>query len=150
MVCEGGRLIGEEHCMEYREKGFNPKNLYAPRMLLQKKEDGTHTKAVMIRDQNYKYVKRLYEKDEFYDLSIGERLNLIDDEKYAEIIKVLDKKLLQWFFETSDSVPEKQDERFNIDFITNMAHSYGVPKFITAPLKVILKLIHFKISWFIR
>ncbi len=150
VVCEGGRLLGETHCMEYREKYFNPKNLYSPRMLLQKREDGTHTKAVMIRDANYKYVKRLYEKDEFYDLSIGERVNLIDDPKYADIIKDFDKKLLQWFFETSDSVPTKLDERFTLDFIINMAHSYGVPKFITVPLKAIMKLIGFKISWFIR
>lgn len=150
VVCEGGRLIGEEHCMEYREKGFDPKNLYSPRMLLQKREDGTHTKAVMIRDEHYKYVKRLYEKDELYDLSAGERVNLIDDKKYAGIINDFEKKLLEWFFETGDSVPRKLDERFNLDFIINMAHSYGVPKFITAPLKGIMKLTGFKISRFIR
>ncbi len=150
VVCEGGRLKGETHCMEYREKGFNPKNLYAPRMLLQKKEDGTHTKAVMIRDTKYKYIKRLYEKDEFYDLSKGERFNLIDDEQYKGITEAFDKKLLQWFFETSDSVPKKLDERFPIEFITNMAHSYGAPKAVTVPLKGLMRLIGFKISRFIR
>ncbi len=150
VICEGGRLKGETHCMEYNEKYFNPRNPYSPRMLLQKREDGTHGKAIMIRDSRYKYIKRLYEKDEFYDLTVGERVNLIDDEQYKPVIDDFNKKLLEWFFETSDSVPKHLDERFTLDFIMNMAYSYGVPRALTAPAKALLKAIGFKISWFIR
>ncbi len=150
VVCEGGRLLGEAHCMEYDEKYFNKKNIYFPRMFLQSKEDGTHTKAVMIRNDKYKYVKRLYEKDEFYDLSIGERVNLIDEEKYKPIIEAFEKNLLDWFFKTSDSVPVKQDERFTLDYFMNAAYSYGVPRFLTSAAKAFLKLTGFKISWFIK
>ena len=39
-----------------------------------------HTKATMCRNKNFKYIKRAYEKDEFYDLKQdpGEIKNLID------------------------------------------------------------------------
>ena len=40
-----------------------------------------HTKAVMCRTQDYKYVRRLYGSDELYDLKAGpmELTNRIDD-----------------------------------------------------------------------
>lgn len=150
VFCEGGRLLGEKHCMEYNEKYFTPKNLYSPRMELQAREDGTHTRAVMVRTGKYKYVKRLYEKSEFYDLSLGERVNLIDDEKYADIVAQLDRRLSDWYLETCDSVPYDFDERFNHEFIVNAAIAYGVPRFLRLPMLGILKLIRFRISKYIR
>ena len=86
VFCEGGRLSGETNCSEHNNL-LNENDIYAPRILLQMKEDGTHTKAAMIRSKEYKYVLRLYEKDEFYVLSEGERVNRIDEEKYQPIIE---------------------------------------------------------------
>ena len=35
------------------------------------KEDGTHAKAAMVCSKDYKYVMRLYEKDEFLESNIA-------------------------------------------------------------------------------
>lgn len=70
----------------------------------------------MIRTKEYKYVMRLYESDEFYDLSKGERRNEIDNPEYADIISGLRLELLKWFLETCDSVPVDKDARFPDDY----------------------------------
>ncbi|MBR2730790.1 MAG: sulfatase-like hydrolase/transferase [Clostridia bacterium] len=88
VFCEGGRLNGETHCSESNNI-LSEEDIYAPRLLLQSKEDGTHTKAAMIRSKDYKYVLRLYEKDEFYVLSEGERVNRIEDAAYQPMIQEL-------------------------------------------------------------
>ncbi len=150
VFCEGGRLIGEKHCMEYDEKRFNPKGLYSPRMLLQGKEDGTHTKAVMIRNERYKYVKRLYEKDEFYDLEKGESVNLFGSAEYDGQIEKMEKAMLDWFFETSDSVPTDFDERFTPEFVASAAVSAGVPRFMKGAVSGIMRLFRIRLSKIIK
>lgn len=150
VFCEGGRLTGEKHCMEYDEKRFSPKGLYSPRMLLQSKEDGTHTKAVMIRNEEYKYVKRLYEKDEFYDLSQGESVNLFGSGEHGEQIADMEKAMLNWFFETCDSVPTDADERFTPEFVANAAVAAGVPKYMRHALSGAMRLFSIKLSKIIK
>lgn len=117
-VCsEGGRLKDEKHCTENVENYFGVvADEYAPRIGIQQKNGPQHTKAVMIRTKDFKYVMRLYETDEFYDLSKGEEQNEIDNPEYAQIISDLRSKLLTWFLETCDSVPEDEDARFPDDF----------------------------------
>ena len=80
VFCEGGRIHGETHCMEL-ESAQDPSFLYWPRLDMQRTEGPAHTKAVMCRTRDYKYVKRLYESDELYDLNAdpGETNNRIDD-----------------------------------------------------------------------
>ena len=150
VFCEGGRLRGEKHCMEYDEKHYSPKGLYSPRMLLQSKEDGTHTKAVMIRSDKYKYVKRLYEGDEFYDLKKGESVNLYGRDEYSAEIAKAEKALLDMFFETSDSVPEKKDERFTPEFVASAAVSAGVPRFLRHAVSGTMRLFGIKLSKIIK
>ncbi len=82
----------------------------------------------MIRTRDYKYVLRLYEQDEFYDLSGGEEHNLIDEPEYKGIIEDLRGKLLQWLFETSDIVPFDKDHRLPDDFyLETIATRYSNP-----------------------
>ncbi len=111
---EGGRLKGETHCMELQSgSSGNPEGLYWPRVNLHKSEGPEHTKAVMVRTERYKYVKRLYEKDEFYDLKNDpeELYNIIDEPRVkADIIK-LKERLLQFYLETGDVVPHQTDQR---------------------------------------
>lgn len=126
VFCEGGRLCGETHCSEMN-LFLNENDRYAARQLLQAKEDGTHTKAVMIRTKDYKYVYRLYEEDEFYDLQQGERHNLIAEERYAPIVEELKKQMLDWYVQTCDSVPTRYDDRFTDEFLANNIASIGVP-----------------------
>ena len=114
VFCEGGRLHGEIHCMELDSgSSENTEGLYWPRVNLQRSEGPEHTKAVMIRTENYKYVKRLYEKDEFYDLTHDpkELFNRIDDPSMQQIILSLKERLLQFYLETGDVVPHITDKR---------------------------------------
>lgn len=110
VFCEGGRVHGEEHCME---KGHGPESQYYPRLSTQSSEGPEHTKATMIRMGNLKYTMRLYEKDELYDLEQdpNELYNEIENEKYAKDIAKLQKRLLQYYMETGDFVPIRKDMR---------------------------------------
>ncbi|MHC4789328.1 MAG: sulfatase-like hydrolase/transferase [Planctomycetota bacterium] len=111
---EGGRLHGETHCMELESKSFqNPEGLYYPRLLLQRSEGPAHTKAAMCRTADYKYVRRLYESDELYDLRSdpGELNNRIDDPACAAVLQELKERLLTFYMETCDVVPHQTDSR---------------------------------------
>ncbi len=116
--CEGGRLMGEIQAAEREYLARNPDNpeqgAYWPRASLQwSDEHPWHTKATMCRTKDYKYVKRLYESDELYDLKKdpGECLNVINDPAYAEIKVQMIERLLRWYQETCDVVPQNTDPR---------------------------------------
>lgn len=110
VFCEGGRLEGESHAMD---AGHTPDNDYWARTTEQEKMP-QHTKAMMIRDHDYKYVYRLYEEDEFYDLKADpdEKENKIKDTQFCEKVQAYKNRMLRHFFETGDVVPFKQDKRF--------------------------------------
>ncbi|RPJ45741.1 MAG: DUF4976 domain-containing protein, partial [Chloroflexi bacterium] len=109
---EGGRRHGEVHCME-RESPRGQDFLYWPRMSLQSEEGPAHTKAAMCRTGRYKYVHRLYELDELYDLveDPQELNNRIDEPSLADVQARLKQRLLDFYLETSDVVPHRPDER---------------------------------------
>lgn len=110
VFCEGGRIHGEVWAME---KGHGKESEYWPRLSTQESEGPEHTKAVMIRMDHFKYVYRLYEKDEFYDLveDPQELDNRIDQEKYSDQINVMKLRILDWMVETGDIVPNRKDKR---------------------------------------
>ncbi|TBL73320.1 sulfatase-like hydrolase/transferase [Paenibacillus thalictri] len=114
VFCEGGRLHGEEHCME-KEHGATggAAGLYWPRIQWQQQEGPEHTKAVMVRTKRYKYVRRYDEQDELYDLRCdpGENVNRIGDPALAEVVAELKERLLDFFQETCDVVPHKANKR---------------------------------------
>ncbi len=111
VFCEGGRIHGETHCMEHGIE--NPDNLYWPRVSLQQSEGPEHTKAVMVRTETHKYVRRLYESDELYDLVAdpGELHNRIGDPALREVLMQLKERMLTFFLETGDVVPHQPDMR---------------------------------------
>ena len=114
VFCEGGRRHGERHCMELESTSAQrPEGLYWPRVNLQQNEGPVHTKAVMCRTQRYKYVQRLYESDELYDLEEdpGELHNRINDPALAEVLAELKDRLLTFYLETGDVVPHEADKR---------------------------------------
>jgi arylsulfatase A-like enzyme len=115
VFCEGGRLHGETHCMELESTSSqNPRGLYWPRMELQRSEGPAHTKAVMCRTRDFKYVRRLYESDELYDLCAdpAELHNRIDDPSLADVLARLRERLLTFYLETCDVVPHDTDRRW--------------------------------------
>ena len=72
-----------------------------------------HTKATMCRSKKFKYIKRAYEKDGFYDLQNdpGETINLVDHKEYNFKIQKLKNKMLSWYQETCDVVLLEGDMR---------------------------------------
>jgi len=112
VFCEGGRLHGETQCMEL-ESNSTPTGLYEPRLAWQRQEGPEHTKAVMLRTREYKYVQRLYETDELYDLRAdpGELVNRIHDPALAPVLAQLKERLLRFYLETADAVPLEPDSR---------------------------------------
>jgi len=115
VFCEGGRLHGERHCMELESASDQePTGLYWPRLSLQAGEGPEHSKAVMCRTKEFKYVRRLYERDEFYDLRNDpqELHNMIDHPSYSKTIAEFADRMLTFLVETSDVVPHDADGRW--------------------------------------
>jgi arylsulfatase A-like enzyme len=93
---------------------LNPSGLYYPRVSLQTTDERPyHGKAVMCRTQTHKYVKRLYEQDELYDLTNdpSEQYSLIDDPENASLLHQFNQMISDWYLETCDWVPPKPDKR---------------------------------------
>ena len=114
VFCEGGRLRGERQCMELESEQFDkPERPYWPRLVLQAGEGPEHSRATMLRTKEYKYVRRLYESDELYDLRTDpqELHNRIDDPALADVLRRLRERMLKFYFETSDVVPFTTDRR---------------------------------------
>jgi arylsulfatase A-like enzyme len=113
VFCEGGRLHGETQCMELEGQIDPPNDLYYPRLIWQRNEGPEHTKAVMVRTKDYKYVRRLYEEDELYDLKADpqELNNRIHDPALAQVLLQLKERLLSFYLETGDVVPFDVDRR---------------------------------------
>jgi arylsulfatase A-like enzyme len=90
-----------------------PSGLYWPRVNLQTREGPEHSKAVMCRTNDCKYVRRLYEKDELYDLRADpdELHNRVDDPSLAGVLAQLKDRLLTFYLETGDVVPHDTDLR---------------------------------------
>ena len=114
VFCEGGRRPDEEHCKELQsDSSGNPDGWYYPRLMAQRTGDVGHCAAAMCRTKTHKYVRRLNESDEFYDLARdpGERANRIGDPAYASAIAALKDRMLRWYHETADVVPFATDRR---------------------------------------
>jgi arylsulfatase A-like enzyme len=118
VFCEGGRRYGETQAMEREsvsaKDGADAIGLYSPRIRLQITDDGPyHTKAAMCRTSTHKYVMRLYEQDELYDLVADplEETNIVNDPAARDVLIELKERLLRWYMETCDVVPRAADKR---------------------------------------
>lgn len=120
VFCEGGFRKGEEHCKEMGgDTEPNPKGLYYPRQFLQASDEMYNGKAIMCRTKKYKYVRRLYEEDELYDLQKdpSEQRNEINNPEYKEIILDMKERLLTHYQDTCDVVPMEKDQRMDQSFL---------------------------------
>ena len=89
-------------------------SLYWPRNSVQTEEHSdAHGKATMCRTATRKHVRRLYQRDELYDLERDpdELVNVIDDPAYREDLLELRERTLTWYQETCDVVPLNGDAR---------------------------------------
>ncbi len=109
--------MGEEQAMEresVRTMADPSISLYWPRIKHQVTDEHPwHTKATMCRTHDFKYVRRLYEGDELYDLRTDpqETHNVIADPAYADVVATLKERMLTWYMETCDVVPFDTDQR---------------------------------------
>ncbi|MCY4022909.1 MAG: sulfatase-like hydrolase/transferase [Anaerolineaceae bacterium] len=112
VFCEGGRVHGEQQAMEL-DSDQSTRHHYWPRTSLQRSEGPEHSKGIMCRTRKYKYVYRLYERDQLFDLRAdpGERENRIDDPALATVKRDLQERTLRFLVETSDNVPWDTDHR---------------------------------------
>lgn len=109
VFCEGGRLCGERHCAEWESPlARDPGWLYWPRVSLQGGDGPEHTKATMCRTPRFKYVRRRDETDELYDLDADpmELDNRIADPKLSGVLAQLKDRMLTFYQETCDVVPQ--------------------------------------------
>lgn len=92
---------------------YDPRDVYWPRISVQQEEGPQHTKATMIRMGDLKYIQRLYERDEPYDLKKdpAELKNEIDNPEYAEDVLKMKLRMMEWYQETTDFVPNRKDLR---------------------------------------
>jgi arylsulfatase A-like enzyme len=117
VFCEGGRRYGEDEAKELDSdmERDGMLSLYWPRLVLQQQDAGPeHTRATMLRTHQYKYVRRLYESDELYDLGSdpGETRNRITDPTLAGVLAGLKEQMLTWYQDTCDVVPHDADRRW--------------------------------------
>lgn len=121
VCCEGGRLDEEIHCDEYHDgahKGIHVFNPYYPRLSAQV-DSIAHGKGTMIRDTRYKYVSRLYESDELYDLleDPEEHTNRINDPTLEPVKLQMQYRLMKWYQRTADVVPFDFDARVSEEMV---------------------------------
>jgi choline-sulfatase len=119
VFCEGGYNKNEPHCSEGYPQGNRPflkipGSIYQPKGLQQREYPESVGRAVMIRTMSHKLVLRSYEDNELYDLKKDplELDNVYGTTDYTPIQKDLERRLLEWYIATSDSVPMEEDSRF--------------------------------------
>ncbi|MCC7408791.1 MAG: sulfatase-like hydrolase/transferase [Phycisphaeraceae bacterium] len=115
VFCEGGRLIGEKHGRDYqRDEDLTPAMVYWPREYLQDQELPLLGKATMCRTHEFKYVRRLMERDELYDLERDPRElhNVAGEQAYAEALAKMRERMLTFYQATCDAVPFDRDKRW--------------------------------------
>lgn len=112
VIAEGGRLAEEDQAKELPSNA-DPSGHYHPKIMLQRGDDQAHGKAIMYRTRQHKYVHRIAEPDELYDLSDDphEQHNRIDDPALATRLAELRAALLDRLVRTVDTVPMNHDDR---------------------------------------
>ena len=133
VCCEGGRLANELHCDEFHsfgDRGVHQFHPYWPRLAAQV-DNVAHGKGTMLRTGRYKYVARLYEQDELYDLDADpwEQVNRIQDPALAPVAAQLQYRLMKWYMETADTVPNDYDDRSNSEIVWAKVKRFVPPEY---------------------
>ncbi|MGB9596408.1 MAG: sulfatase-like hydrolase/transferase [Candidatus Poribacteria bacterium] len=108
VFAEGGHLPSEKHCYEPLIEG-----IYYDKVRLPLKDPKVFSKAIMIRNERYKYIYCPDDIDELYDLKNDpqELNNIACDFGIESIKRELRDQILAWLIRTSDSPPLEWDKR---------------------------------------
>ncbi len=114
VFAEGGRLLGETLASE--KESFNEESMYLPRIRAQLDDSAPlkHGKATMCRTSRYKYIRRLYEDDQLFDIREDpmELNNIVSEPEAATVLMEMREQTLDWYQSTCDTVPTDPDSRF--------------------------------------
>lgn len=113
VFAEGGMLPGEVTWDEHHHRKYGETSEYWPvQSVLIEGRPGSG-KAAMCRTREHKYVHRLRESDELYDLQEDpmEGTNRINDPQLAPMLDQLRQRLMRWYLETTDVLPMDLDRR---------------------------------------
>jgi choline-sulfatase len=114
---EGGYALHEPHCFEGRsdtDQGLrDPAHIYYPKGKLQQDVPLSVCRAVMVRTRTHKLIHRPDGISELYDLIADPRelRNIHGQKESAEAQAALEKRLLDWYVQTSDVTPRREDPR---------------------------------------
>ncbi len=119
VFCEGGQLDAEVGFAraESGGKAPNPKGLYWGKQSVQEEAIEHIGRSFMLRTPTHKYIRRVYEADELYDLEndpmeLHNRIgDAASDPELKEVLMRLERRLLRWLTETSDITPVGNDRR---------------------------------------
>jgi arylsulfatase A-like enzyme len=112
VFAEGGHGPEEHQSLELVDDDADPDFVYYPKGRTQTDNPSAVCKSAMVRTYDWKYISRLDDTDELYDMRSdpGEMVNLVDRPEHAAIRAELHDRLLRWFLETGDVVPWEKDE----------------------------------------
>ena len=113
VFAEGGHGLHETQSLEMKQHSTDSKDGgYYQKSRIQTDNPDSVCKSVMVRTHKWKYISRLHDTDELYDMDNdpGELNNLINQPGYSEVQTDLHGELLSWFIRTGDVVPWNKDE----------------------------------------
>jgi len=114
VFADGGYDAREPHCREgAMEDMIDPDNIYYPKALVQQERPEASVRCAMIRTVDRKLVYRPAEVSELYDLGNDpdELQNIYGRPEYSGDQSALERRLLDWFLQTSDVVPFERQMR---------------------------------------
>jgi choline-sulfatase len=122
---EGGYDTYEPQCFEVP---LPRENLYYHKTQLQLDRPGTVSRAAMVRTAKYKLIVRPSEQNEFYDYGQDptESHNLYGDRSVAAGQSELERRLLNWYINTTGIAPMEKDPR-------ELPPFYPTPRFSLSP-----------------
>jgi choline-sulfatase len=116
VFADGGYDLRERHCFEgdpVRDAWFanNRQSIYWPKARQQQEHPASVCRTTMMRTLDYKLIRRTNDISELYDLTVDplELRNVYQDDRYEKIRADLERRLLDWFLHTSDTVPRDSD-----------------------------------------
>jgi arylsulfatase A-like enzyme len=121
VFAEGGYAVHEPHCFEGfpgrntfpGRPAFPGRHIYTAKLQQQQERPESVCRAAMIRTMAHKLIYRAQGMCELYDLEADSREldNAYGRPEYAGIQGALERRLLDWYVETSDVTPFDEDPR---------------------------------------
>lgn len=116
VFAEGGYEPFEPQCFENVNAPAirnNPAAIYYPKIKLQEDHPSSIARCAMIRSATHKLVHRPSDQCELYDLTTDPRElhNRYDDPTLSPVQRDLERRLLDWYVQTSDVTPWRLDPR---------------------------------------